>query len=189
MLKQSCTPVIETERLRLRGHREDDLANCVAMWSEEAVTRFTVGRQLTEEEIWMRMLRHIGHWALLDFGYWVVEEKATGAFLGEAGIAEFHRGIEPSILGIPEVGWVFASTAHGKGYAHEAARAILAWGEEHFGSDRSVCIIAPENAPSLKLAAKLGYTAEAETIFRGNPALILGRGRSTPRTLSPTPCP
>ncbi len=166
MLKQSCTPVIETGRLRLRGHREDDLANVIAMWSEEVVTRFTVGRQLTEEEIWMRMLRHIG------------QEKATGTFLGEAGIAEFHRGIEPSILGIPEVGWVFASSAHGKGYALEAARAIVACGEEHFGSDRSVCIIAPENAPSLKLAAKLGYQKEADTVFRGNPALILGRGKT-----------
>jgi RimJ/RimL family protein N-acetyltransferase len=179
LLKESPAPVIETERLRLRGHREDDFANCVAMWSEEAAIRFTVGRQLTEEEIWVRMLRHVGHWTLMGYGYWVVEEKATGMFVGEAGIAEFHRGIDPPITGIPEAGWVFSSSAHGKGYGFEAANAFLAWGETHFGSPRSVCIIAPENSQSLKLAAKLGYRKEAATIFRGNPALILGRGSET----------
>ncbi len=180
MLKESPTPVIETERLHLRGHRESDLANCVAMWSEEAVTRFTVGRQLTEEEIWMRMIRHVGHWTLMGYGYWVIEEKSSGTFLGEAGIAEFHRGIAPSIVGIPEAGWVFASAVHGKGYGFEAAQAILAWGEAHFGSPRSVCLIDPGNAASLKLAAKLGYTEEARTDFRGKPTILLGRGRTTP---------
>ncbi|MBB5056620.1 RimJ/RimL family protein N-acetyltransferase [Granulicella aggregans] len=180
MLKESPAPVIETERLRLRGHREDDLANCVAMWSEEAVTRFTVGRQLTEEEIWMRMIRHVGHWVLKGYGYWIIEEKSTGVFLGEAGIAEFHRGIKPSIVGTPEAGWVFSPAAHGKGYGFEAASAFLAWGETHFGSLRSVCIIAPENASSLRLAAKLGYAEEARTEFHGKPAILLGRGHSTP---------
>ena len=180
MLKESPAPILETERLRLRGHREDDLANCIAMWSEEAVTRFTVGRQLTEEEIWMRMLRHVGHWTLKGYGYWVIEEKSTGTFVGEAGIAEFHRGIEPSIVGIPEAGWVFSSAAHGKGYGFEAANTFLAWGEAHFGSPRSVCIIDPDNAASLNLAAKLGYTEEARTDFRGKPTILLGRGSSTP---------
>jgi RimJ/RimL family protein N-acetyltransferase len=148
------------------------------MWSEETVTRFTVGRRLTEEEIWMRMLRHIGHWTLLGFGYWVVEEKLTGAFLGEAGIAEFYRVIQPSIVGVPEVGWVFSSSAHGKGYAYEAAQAILAWGERHFGSPRSVCLIDPQNTPSLRLAAKLGYSEEARTDFRGKPTILLGKGHA-----------
>lgn len=176
MIKENSTPVVETERLRLRGHREDDFQHCVAMWSEDAVTRFTVGRQLTGEEIWLRMLRHIGHWSLLGFGYWVVEEKATGAFLGEAGMAEFHRDMEPSILGTPEAGWVFSSAAHGQGYAFEAAQAILTWGENRFGNDRSVCLIAPENEPSLRLAAKLGYAEEVRTLFRGKDTMILGRG-------------
>lgn len=177
MFEKSITPVIETERLRLRGHRENDLAHCVAMWSEEQVTRFTIGRQLTEEEIWTRMLRHVGHWTLKQYGYWIVEEKATGTFLGEAGIAEFHRGFDPSIVGVPEAGWVFSAAAHGKGYAFEAATAFLAWGETHFRSDRSVCIIDPANTPSLSLSAKLGYTEEARVNFRGKPTVLLGRGR------------
>lgn len=169
-------PVIETERLRLRGHRVDDLPNCAAMWAEEGVTRFIGGKPLTEEETWLRMLRHAGHWALMGFGYWVVEEKETGKFLGEAGLAEFRREIEPSIVGIPEAGWVFAGASHGQGYAIEAGQAILDWGAVRFGDNRTVCLINPENTASLRLAGKLGYTEEVRTTFRGNPTLILGRG-------------
>ena len=69
------TPVIETKRLRLRGHRAADLPACAAMWAKEGVTRFIGGKPLTEEETWLRILRYAGHWALLGFGYWVVEEE------------------------------------------------------------------------------------------------------------------
>ena len=172
------TPELETERLRLRAHHVDDLPACAAMWAEEGVTRFIGGKPLTEEETWLRMLRHAGHWSLLGFGYWVVEEKATGRFLGEAGLAEFCREIKPSIVGTPEAGWVFAGTSHGKGFASEAMRAILAWGENRFGSNRSVCLINPENSASMRLAERLGFQPEVETVFRGHATTILGRGKA-----------
>jgi RimJ/RimL family protein N-acetyltransferase len=168
-------PAIETERLRLRSHRADDLQACAAMWAEEGVTRFIGGRPLTEEETWARMLRHAGHWGLLGFGYWVVEEKATGQFLGEAGLAEWRRAIEPSIAGRREAGWVFAAESRGKGYAAEAMRAVLAWGEQRFGDARSVCLIAPGNAASLNLASRLGYVEERRSIFHGEETVVLGR--------------
>jgi len=177
MQTTATAPRIETTRLRLRGHRVDDLPQCAAMWAEEGVTRFIGGKPLTEEETWLRMLRHAGHWALLGFGYWLVEEKATGRFLGEAGLAEFRREIEPSIIGTPEAGWVFAAASQGHGYASEAMRAILDWGKLRFGDPRSVCLIHPDNTPSLRLAAKLGFTEETLTMFRGNPTIILGRGQ------------
>ena len=170
-------PVLETERLRLRAHRADDLPQCAALWAEENVTRFIGGRPLTEEETWLRMLRHAGHWSMLGFGYWVVEEKSTRQFLGEAGLAEFRREITPSIVGTPEAGWVFAGASHGKGYAHEAMRAILTWGETRFGNDRTVCLIDPENIASLRLAERLGFKEESRTAFRGKPTIVLGRGK------------
>jgi RimJ/RimL family protein N-acetyltransferase len=173
------TPVLETERLRLRAHRVDDLPECAAMWAEEGVTRFIGGKPLTEEETWLRMLRHAGHWALLGFGYWVVEEKSTGRFLGEAGLAEFRREIVPSIVGTPEAGWVFAGASHGNGYASEAMRAILAWGEARFGDRRSVCLIDPENVASLRLAERLGFKEEVRTAFRGHATILLGRRGKT----------
>ena len=68
MQTSANTPVLETARLRLRGHRVDDLPQCAAMWAEEGVTRFIGGKPLTKEETWLRMLRHVGHWSLLGFG-------------------------------------------------------------------------------------------------------------------------
>ena len=88
-------PVLETERLRLRGHRLDDFAASSAMWADEVVTRYIGGRPFTEEEVWARLLRYVGHWALVGYGYWVLEEKATGAFVGEMGFGDFKRDIQP----------------------------------------------------------------------------------------------
>ena len=98
-------PVLETERLKLRGHRLDDFPACAAMWADPAVTRHIGGKPLSNEESWTKFLRYFGHWALLGFGYWVVEEKATGNFAGEVGFADYKRNIDPP-LNSPEMGWV-----------------------------------------------------------------------------------
>ena len=172
----TSAPTLETERLRLRAHRVEDLPQCAAMWAEEVVTRFIGGKPLTKEETWLRMLRHAGHWSLLGFGYWLVEERVSGTMLGEAGLAELHREIAPSIVGTPEAGWVFAGAAHGNGYGSEAMRAILTWGKEQFEDDRAVCLIDPENTSSLRLAERLGFKDEVRTSFRGRATIILGRG-------------
>src|SRR5664279_2337825 len=138
-------PIVETERLRLRAHRLDDFTACAAMWADTAVTRYLGGKPFSEEEAWSRFLRYPGHWLLLGFGYWLVEEKATGNFVGEIGFADYKRDLTPSLKGTPEIGWVLAATVHGKGYATEAARAAILWGESYFGSIRTACIIHPEN--------------------------------------------
>src|ERR1700740_1278177 len=104
-------PTLETERLRLRGHRIDDFADCAAMWGDPQVTPHIRENPFTEEESWTRLLRYIGHWALLGFGYWVVQQKQTGRFLGEVGFADYKRDLRPALKDIPEIGWVFASQA------------------------------------------------------------------------------
>jgi len=168
-------PVLETERLKLRGHRLDDFNHSAAMWSDLNVTRFIGGKPLSEEECWTKFLRYFGHWSLLGFGYWVVEEKATGNFAGEIGFADYKRDLEPSLKGTPEIGWVLASQAHGKGYATEAVRAAVAWGDEHFPSARTACIIAPENLASIRVAVKCGYREFALATYKGNPTLMFVR--------------
>jgi RimJ/RimL family protein N-acetyltransferase len=120
-------PVLETERLKLRGHRLDDFPACAAMWTDPAVTRHIGGKPPSNEESWTKFLRYFGHWTLLGFGYWVVEGKATVHFAGEFGFADYKRNIEPPLNG-PEIGWVLASQFHGRGYATEAVRAAVAQG-------------------------------------------------------------
>jgi RimJ/RimL family protein N-acetyltransferase len=164
--------VLHTERLCLRGYRFDDFAACAAMWTDPQVTRYTTGRPLSEEEIWTRFLRAIGHWSLLGFGYWAVEEKATGSFVGELGFADLKRDPQPSLQGLPEMGWIFSSAVHGKGYASEAVRAALAWGKPRFAPKQAVCLISPENYPSIRLAANNGFREFQRTTYKGDPVIL-----------------
>jgi RimJ/RimL family protein N-acetyltransferase len=170
-------PVLETERLRLRGHRLEDFIHSAAMWADPVVTRHIGGKPLTEEESWTKFLRYAGHWSLLGFGYWVAEEKATGNFIGEIGFADYKRDLQPSLHGIPEAGWVLAARAHGQGYATESVRAILAWGDRHFPSARTACIINPENLASIGVAVKCGYRELQLTTYHGQPIRMYVRER------------
>jgi RimJ/RimL family protein N-acetyltransferase len=173
-------PVIETERLRLRGHRPEDFADSAAMWADPTVIRYIGGKPLSEEDVWGRLLRYMGHWAWTGFGYWLMEEKATSKFVGEVGFSDWKREIEPSLRGVPEVGWVLATRVHGKGYATEAARAAIAWGDANIRSaqpalGRTVCIIHPEHAQSIRVATKCGFKEVQRTTYKGEPTILFAR--------------
>jgi RimJ/RimL family protein N-acetyltransferase len=151
--------VIETDRLRLRPHQLGDAPDCVAMWADPEVARFTIGDPSPAPRTWQRILGYRGHWPLLGFGYWAVEERATGRYVGDMGFADFRRGLYPAIDGMPELGWALAAHVHGKGYAGEALRAIASWGDKHFGSLCTACIIHRDNHRSFRVADKLGFRA------------------------------
>ncbi|MDZ4762876.1 MAG: GNAT family N-acetyltransferase [Alphaproteobacteria bacterium] len=170
-------PTIETPRLRLRAHTIDDLDACLAIWGDAAVTRFIGGRPFTREEVWDRVLRYSGMWSLVGHGFWAVEARDGGGLIGEVGIMEAKRAIEPSLEGEPEVGWAFSPTAQGRGYASEAVASALAWGDAMLEAPKLVCIIAPENAASLKLAGKLGFVERARTTYHGEPTIQFERTR------------
>ncbi|MDJ0364096.1 GNAT family N-acetyltransferase [Hymenobacter sp. H14-R3] len=168
-------PVLETARLRLRANYAADLEGFTAMWQQPEFYNYLGAKPLSEEEVWTKLLRHLGLWPLCGYGYWAVEEKATGRFIGAVGFGEWQRALTPSLKGYPEVGWVLAPHTHGQGYATEAARAALAWGDAHFAQPRTVCVIAPANAPSLRLAAKLGYQEFSRALYKGNAIVLLER--------------
>lgn len=167
-------PVLETERLRLRGHEMPDFDSSAAMWADERVTRFIGGKPSAREDSWRRFMTFSGHWKLLGFGYWLIEEKATGAYVGDGGFGNFKRGL-PELGDTPEQGWALMPAMHGKGYATEAVRAMLAWAEPHFGRADFVCMIAPENTPSHRVAEKAGYREFKRTEYKGEPAVLLRR--------------
>ncbi|TIP68911.1 MAG: GNAT family N-acetyltransferase, partial [Mesorhizobium sp.] len=69
--------------------------------------------------------------------FWAIEDKASGRFIGEAGFHDLKRDMVPSIEGVPEAGWALVPSAHGKGFASEVVRLVLAWGDEAFGRART----------------------------------------------------
>ena len=105
------------------------------MWADPQVVAHISGTPSTAEQSWSRLLRYTGHWQHLGFGYWVVESKADGAFIGEVGFADYYRDTTPSITGLPEAGWALKTAAHGKGYATEAVSAMLHWADRNLDAD------------------------------------------------------
>jgi RimJ/RimL family protein N-acetyltransferase len=142
------------------------------MWADPAVTHFISGRAFNREEVWARLLRYAGHWQWMDYGFWAVEDRATGAFAGEIGLAEFEREMDPK-LDTPEAGWVLAKAFQGRGYGSEALTAVLAWADARMPA--TTCLIHPENQASLRLAAKFGYREQARTEYKGQATVVLRR--------------
>jgi RimJ/RimL family protein N-acetyltransferase len=172
--KPSPAPIVETARLRLRGHRPEDLEEMVGLWGDPAVTRYISRRPFDREAVWARLLRYVGHWTLLGYGFWAVEERESGRFAGEVGLAEFCRTIEPS-LDAPEVGWVIAPWCHGLGYATEAVSAALQWGERERGFAETCCIIDPDNIRSIAVAGRCDFQLSRRAAERGEASVDIYR--------------
>jgi RimJ/RimL family protein N-acetyltransferase len=167
-------PIVETERLRLRGHALDDFEMECTIWADPIVTRFIGKKPSTRSEAWYRLLRYVGHWQLLGYGYWVITDKVSGAFLGEVGFADYKRELTPA-LDAPEIGWGLMPSAHGKGIGTEAVRAATAWADQRW--ERTVCIIDPDNLASLRVAEKCGYREYARASLGGDPTILHERLR------------
>ncbi|MDP1028577.1 GNAT family N-acetyltransferase [Sphingomonas sp. KR1UV-12] len=168
-------PTLRTARLILSGHRPDDLDALTAIWSDPLVYAHIGGRARDREEVWLRLLRHIGQWTAFGHGMWVLREAETGQIVGEAGLMTSRRTVEPPLPDLPEAGWTLASYAHGRGLAREAMEAVLDWAG-HAGVARTGCIIDPDNAASIRLAERLGYRAAGEARYGGRPILTFVRG-------------
>ncbi|CAN5132022.1 GNAT family N-acetyltransferase [soil metagenome] len=166
-------PVLTTPRLSLRRHVADDLDAAAAMWGDPEIVRFIGGKPSTRFDTWNRLLRYIGHWSVRPFGYWAIVERESGRFIGDIGLADWHREGYGSLLDAPEAGWALARAAHGRGYALEALQAVLAWADREI-AHATVCIISPENEASVRLAQKVGYQ-RVEADFEKADSLLLFR--------------
>lgn len=155
-------PVVETERLILRGFREADLDGLFALAQDPLIAEYvTYNNAPLREACWRSMALWIGHWALRGFGLWAVEERSTGTFIGRIGIWQ------PEGWPGTEVGWLLGRAFWGQGYATEAARASLDWGFTHLDVPQLVSVIQPENQPSMAVAERIGERYRGPVAFRG----------------------
>ncbi|MDO5646961.1 GNAT family N-acetyltransferase [Paracoccus sp. (in: a-proteobacteria)] len=139
-------PTIHSERLTLRAVREDDF-DIFAEFMADDRSSF-VGGPRDRFESWILFIANPGHWAMRGYGYWMIEETASGRLLGTCGIIK-HDGWPA-----PELGWQLFNGCEGHGYAREAAIAARDWAAAQ-GMDQLISFIAPDNTRSLALAAKL----------------------------------
>lgn len=158
-------PVIETERLVLRGPL---FADWEAMrdfgMSDRSVH---IGGPFKEYEVWTTFLSVSGHWMMRGFGMWMIEHKASGLPAGRTGIINHIDWPEP------ELGWHVYEPFEGQGIAYEAALAARRYGSANFALPGPVIsLIDPANARSRRLAERLGAIVEREGVVRGKPCLI-----------------
>lgn len=175
----SSAPILETPRLILRPHRIVDYAACCGLWADAEVVHFIGGVVQDAQAVWFRLLRYAGMWSLLGYGMWVIEDRESGAFLGEAGLLRAERGI-PELERLPEAGWVLKPQAWGKGIATEAMTAVVQWADLHADAPSLRSIIEPDNAPSIRVAEKVGFSALTDTLHGGRPTRIFDRARRLP---------
>ena len=141
-------PVLETARLRLRAPKLDDFEHWAAFYASPRAA--FESRPLTRLEAWQTWAADAGLWVLRGYGPFGVEDRETGAYLGEVGI--YQQANYPA----PEFGWFVVPEAEGKGIAYEAARAVKGWIAASFDWPFVTSIIDPGNARSIALGLRLG---------------------------------
>ncbi len=165
-------PTIQTPRLNLRPHHLDDYDAFCTLWADPDVVRHIGGTPSSNEATWLRLMNRPGMWHYMGFGFLAIEERESGRFVGEAGFHEVRREMTPSLVGTLEAGWVLLPEFHGKGYALEAMTGMLEWAGIEHPDKAMTAIIAPENAPSLKLAARLGFLEIARADYKGEVVVL-----------------
>lgn len=157
---------LETPRLYLRPFSEDDWRGMHRHYSDPACTRYTLGRTLSEGESWRLTATLAGHWLLRGYGPYALEEKASGQLVGTSGLwfpVDFPER---------EIKWAVLPEFQGRGFASEAARAVLDMALTHFPERPPISFIAKDNAASIGVAQAIGAVFEDEVDFRNTRFVI-----------------
>lgn len=166
--------ILQTERLILTPHTVQDYDDLCTQWTDADFSMACLGRLMGKEEIWLRLLRDLGHWQVMGYGNWTARLKDTGAYVGSVGVFDYKRDLDPP-LALPELGWGVGAAYQGKGFAGEALRAVLEWVDSQLCPVATCCLISPDNAPSAKLAQRVGYTFVRTVNFHGADARLFER--------------
>lgn len=150
-------PILETERLILRGPEAKDCEGFVDYFTSER-SRYTGGR-LNRREAWRLFGTEIGHWALRGFGMWSVTERGADDCVGMVGCWMPEGWPET------ELGWILWPDAEGRGIGYEAAIAARSCAYCQFGWTTAVSYIAFDNARSVALAERLGAKRDETAAF------------------------
>jgi RimJ/RimL family protein N-acetyltransferase len=166
-------PILETERLRLRPFSRTDFDDYAAMCADPEVMCGLAGAPLSRAQSWRHLACIVGHWQLLGYGIWAVEEKETGAFVGRIGFAnpEGWPGFE--------LAWMLARRFWGRGYATEGSRATLAHAFTVLDQDHVISLIQPANHASIRVAERLGQRLEGRIELMTKELLVYGIRRSS----------
>jgi RimJ/RimL family protein N-acetyltransferase len=155
-------PVLETERLVLRRWRDEDREPFAQLNADPQVMAY-FPRPFSGQESDTLAIRIEEGFERDGFGFWALEVRATGAFVGFTGLSvpAFEAHFTPAV----EVGWRLALSAWGQGYATEAATAALDFAFGPARLDEVVSFTTPLNRRSVSVMQRLGMTHDAADDF------------------------
>lgn len=152
-----------SERLRLRAWAAKDIAPMTAINGDPAVARWLGPMDPAQTE--QRIRAWVDHWQMRGYGLWAVEESVSGAFVGRVGLV--HHDDWTASAHDAEIGWALSPTVWGRGYATEAARAVLDWARQRPDLQTIISITRPHNLRSRRVMEKLGLTYRGSVEWRG----------------------
>jgi len=155
-------PEIETERLRHRMLRIEDLPDLMSIVGDSEVMTylgFEGGVRLSREEAENALTKMIAFWDQHGFGRWAVLDKSSAVMVGLCGF----RLLEDT----PELFYAFVKDYWGRGHATESARACLRYGFEELGFDRIVAASRHANETSIRVMEKIGMRYEKDINYQG----------------------
>ncbi|HEX8369890.1 MAG TPA: GNAT family N-acetyltransferase [Pyrinomonadaceae bacterium] len=149
-------PKIETERLLLRMYRPDELEDVYRLITDRDVQRFLPDYSIEKEEVLTSLPRRLERWRERGFAQLGVFEKDTEKLTGYCGLQYLDETPEVEIY------YGFFKEFRGKGYATEAAKALLRFGFEEATLEKIVGATHPENFPSQNVLKRIGLNREKE---------------------------
>ena len=164
---------LRTERVVIRPYREDDATALHEVFGSPEVMKWTPSPPSKDvAETAQRLARAMAFTARQPpgMGLWAVELNDTSEFLGQVGLFPVE-GKGPEV----EVAYELAPRVWGRGYATEAARALVDYGFGELGLRRVVALILPDNARSRNVASKCGLNLEGPGRFYGLDLVIYAR--------------
>jgi ribosomal-protein-alanine N-acetyltransferase len=154
--------ILETPRLRLRRTRHADIPALIALWIDPEVTRYMGGPR--EEAALSKVFNEAADEPFAEvYDLWPVEEKASGAVIGDCGL------IPKQIEGVHEIElvYVISRSRWGRGYATEIGQALKQYAFDVLDLDRIISLIDPENVISQRVAENLGMREEKQVMRPG----------------------
>jgi [ribosomal protein S5]-alanine N-acetyltransferase len=149
--------IIETPRLLLRPHAETDLRDALAVLGDPETMNFYPS-PYSENEVAAAIRSSIETYRLHGYGRFAVIEKASGHYVGDCGITiQDIDGAKEH-----EVGYRIGKARWGRGYAHEAAAAVVQYGFETLALSRLCSYMASDHLQSRRVAEKLGMVLEKQ---------------------------
>ncbi len=150
------TDQLQTSRLILRFWQDRDRAPYAALMADPAVMEYLGSARETPDEWIDRQSARLTEHGL---GYWAVELRATGQLVGAVGLSwvRFEAHFTPAV----GAGWRLARPHWGRGYASEAAEAVLQFGFEELRLEEIVAITVPTNVRSQQVMRRLSMTYSA----------------------------